>query len=261
MSSQVLDSDGSARRTGVIERLTQIIDVLDNADGPVPLEELSRATGLARSTASRLAQQMCELEWIATHPGGGYELSRRAKRLAARHTDRLDIRAAAAESLYELQQSSGGVVHLSVLDGSDVYYLDRLPGVAGQAVPSAVGARVPSYQTASGQALLSFMPNGWIAQWFSAASCPPEALDRLYNGLRDARSRGGVRAVPAEKHPLRLVNVAAPVMGPEGAVAAISVALEGSSLEKVIPNVLLASKHTSAELYPRWVAQSRRRRR
>ena len=47
-------------------------------------------------------------------------------------------------------------MHLAVLDGVDVVYLEKIAGGFGAAVPSRVGGRQPAHCTAVGKALLVF---------------------------------------------------------------------------------------------------------
>ena len=63
---------------------------------------------------------------------------------------------AAQPFLHELHRATGLVVHLAVLDGSDVVYLEKIAGGLGAAIPTRVGGRQPAHCTAVGKALLAF---------------------------------------------------------------------------------------------------------
>jgi len=249
------------RRSGVIERLTLVFDVVAYADGPVSLEEVVAQTGLPRSTAFRLLAQMVELRWLAAHPTGGYELSRRVRHTAMVRAGRVDIRAAAAEPLFDLHRQTGGVARLTVLEDAEVLYLDKIGGAAYSSVPSSVGARVPARFTVSGQSLLACQPPEWVATHYSSSTCTAEELSRLAAYLGEARTREGVRTMTPERHPLGMVNVSSPVLGPDGAVAAVSVVVPRGSAESLVPLVVLAARHTSEQLFPKWYARQRKRRR
>ena len=67
------------------------------------------------------------------------------------HQDRL-VRAA-APLLGELHRATGLVVHLAVLDGPDVVYLEK---IGDRAFPTRVGGRQPAHCTAVGKAILAY---------------------------------------------------------------------------------------------------------
>jgi DNA-binding IclR family transcriptional regulator len=100
-----------------------------------------------------------QLRWLRRQ-GRDYELGMRLVELGslAVHQDRLHR--AAQPFLHELHRATGLVVHLAVLDGVDVVYLEKIAGGFGAAVPSRVGGRQPAHCTAIGKALLAFSDPG-----------------------------------------------------------------------------------------------------
>jgi DNA-binding IclR family transcriptional regulator len=65
------------------------------------------------------------------------------------------MREAALPYLHGLSRRCGHTLHLAVLCGTDVLYLEKLDARATAASPSAVGARVPAHCTAAGKVLLA----------------------------------------------------------------------------------------------------------
>jgi DNA-binding IclR family transcriptional regulator len=136
--------------SAVIDRISLVLDAFDGP-GRLSLAQVVRRTGLPRSSAHR----MLELRWLRRH-GRDYELGMRLVELGslAVHQDRLH--SAAQPFLHELHRATGLVVHLAVLDGSDVVYLEKIAGGLGAAIPTRVGGRQPAHCTAVGKALLAF---------------------------------------------------------------------------------------------------------
>ncbi len=66
------------------------------------------------------------------------------------HQNRLHT--AAAPILQELHRVTGYVVHLGVLDGTDVLYLDKVGGRLAAELPTRVGSRYPARNSAIGKA-------------------------------------------------------------------------------------------------------------
>jgi IclR family transcriptional regulator, KDG regulon repressor len=72
--------------------------------------------------------------------------------------ERMDIKGAAARHLITLARATNESVHLSVLDGSEVVYIDKVDCTHAVRAYISVGERAPAFCTATGRAILSFLP-------------------------------------------------------------------------------------------------------
>src|SRR5690348_14642223 len=144
----------SATPTAVIDRISLVLDAFDGS-GRLTLAQIVRRTGLPRSSAHRMLERLVQLRWLR-RSGRDYELGMRLVELGslAVHQDRL-VRAAGPH-LAELHRATGLVVHLAVLDGPDVVYLDKVGDRMVGALPTRVGARQPAHCTAVGKAILAY---------------------------------------------------------------------------------------------------------
>src|ERR1700738_1638735 len=140
--------------SAVIDRVSLVLDAFDGP-GRLTLAQVVRRTGLPRSSAHRMLDRLVQLRWLR-RSGRDYELGMRLVELGslAVHQDRL-VRAA-APLLGELHRATGLVVHLAVLDGSDVVYLEKVGDRLIGAIPSRVGGRQPAHCTAVGKAILAY---------------------------------------------------------------------------------------------------------
>ena len=113
-----------ATPSAVIDRISLVLDAFDGP-GRLTLAQLVRRTGLPRSSAHRMLERLVQLRWLR-RSGRDYELGMRLVELGslAVHQDRL-VRAA-RPLLDELHRATGLVVHLAVLDGPDVVYLEKI---------------------------------------------------------------------------------------------------------------------------------------
>lgn len=243
------ESRGS--RPGVIARLTQILDVFLHGPDHLALEDIASLSGLPKSTTFRLLRQLVEMQWLE-HDHRGYRLGQRMQRIAARTVDHSGLRAAAANELNHLHVTTSAVVHLVVLDGSQVLYLDKVGGAASLSIPSRVGVRIPAHVAVSGLSLLSGLFPEQVDDLFTGTSLSELSLARLHGRLASVRNRNGV-AFTTHDMPNEIRAVAAPVVGPHGAVAAISAAIRGpdAQVEKFAPMVAYAAKRTARKLYSR----------
>jgi len=218
----------TATRVGVVERVTQILDAFADAPGHLLLEDVVRITRLPRSTAFRILGQLIDQGWI-NHGPRGYALGSRLPALSGRDQDQEEVRAAANEHLNALQVRTDAVVHLSVLEGGFVRYVDKVGGRAASSVPSRVGARLVATDTVSGRALLATLPPESVDRVLSEATgaqLTPQEQRRVHADLALVRTRGGI-ALQNAVGPRGITSVGAPVWHRRQPVAAVSLAWRG----------------------------------
>ncbi len=238
----------------MIDRMTLILESFDSR-GALTLEEVTCRSGLPRSTVHRILDQLVGRGWI-DHASFGYCLGARALGLGGSDTGHRRIREAAAPHLHELALQTGAVVHLTVLDGNEVLYLDKVGGQFASSVPSRVGGRFPAYATASGKAILAWLEPERVDALYGKRL--PPCTDRtigdnatLHQELNRIRKRRGVAFEREEAAPgIGCVGVA--LRGVDGPVAALSLAGDARStrLEWVAPIVADAARKITRTLFP-----------
>ena len=85
--------------------------------------------------------------------------------LAARQLAQLDVRKLAAPYMRTLADQTGETVHLSVLDGFDVVYVDKIDSPQPIRAYSMIGGRAPAYAVATGKALLAYQSDGYVERY------------------------------------------------------------------------------------------------
>jgi DNA-binding IclR family transcriptional regulator len=164
------------------------------------------------------------------------------------------LREAALPFLGDLYEATHETVHLAVLDGVEVVYLEKLQARGNRPLPSRLGGRMPAYCTGVGKALLAFSPpevlHGVVAHGLERRTphtiVMPGLLEREIEAVR---ARG--LAYEHEESTPGVACVASPVLGPDGrAVAAISIAGCTTSLDtaRVGPAVRTAALGLSRHL-------------
>lgn len=237
----------------MVERMTLILDAFPQRTSRLTLEEVARATHLPRSTAHRILDQLVRLQWL-DHTSFGYSLGRRSLQLGG-GDDATELRSAASPFLHSLMLRTGLTVHLAVLDGGQVCYLDKLGGRFATSVPSRVGGHAPAHSTALGKAMLAWLDPEDIEERVGAAmSRRTEStiidLDAFHQEMHRIRTRRGLSFEQGEcfEH---IGCVAAAVRAPEGPIAAISLVGDaGTQLQRVGPLVLDAARQISLALFP-----------
>src|SRR6187200_646239 len=205
--------------SAVIDRVSLVLDAFDGP-GRLTLAQIVRRAGLPRSSAHRMLERLVQLRWLR-RSGRDYELGMRLVELGslAVHQDRLHR--AAMPLLHELHRATGLVVHLAVLDGGDVVYLEKIGDRMVAAIPTRVGGRQPAHCTAVGKAILAFNDDAKVDLDVRKTKYSIGVCTQLTAELAKVRAHGV--AFEREESLPGFGCVAAPIGGPGEAVAAVSV--------------------------------------
>jgi DNA-binding IclR family transcriptional regulator len=118
---------------------------------------LATRAGIPKSTAHRLLNVLVACDYVR-RVGDRYCLTERIFEVGnqVRSCRPSGIRELAMPYLGDLFAQTRQTVHLAVLSGTDVLYLDKISGSDAARCPTSVGCRRPAYATALGKALLAF---------------------------------------------------------------------------------------------------------
>ncbi|WP_233237070.1 IclR family transcriptional regulator [Bordetella sp. LUAb4] len=167
-----------------------VLEAVTDVDAPPQtIDALAERVGLTRSNTHRTLQTLMHAGYVTkSDDGSGYRGGIRLFELAARQLGTLDVRRLATPYMRELADKTGETVHLSVLDGMDVVYIDKIDSPQPIRAYSMVGGRAPAYAVATGKALLAFQPEGYLeshAEGFDKhTSATLTSLPRLKDELR-----------------------------------------------------------------------------
>ncbi len=192
----------------------------------VRLSEASEHLGVAHSTAHRLMAMLAYHGFVRQEPGSrAYVAGPALVEIGLAAVRELDIRLHARPVLESLAASLGETVHLVVLEGGNVRYLDAVESPRALRVAARTGSALAANCTASGKALLAELSDAEVTAIFagrdalaaltgrSITSCA-----RLLAELRQVRARG--YAVNIEESEEGVASVAVAVRGPRGAPSA-----------------------------------------
>ncbi|GAA4482042.1 IclR family transcriptional regulator [Rhodococcus olei] len=193
--------------TSVLDRVSVILDAFDGP-GRLTLAQVVIRTGIPRASVHRFLENLVRMGWLR-RTNGYYQLGLRLFELGSLAVQQDRLHASAEATLHELHRVTGFVVHLGVLDGPDVVYLDKIGGRLAGAVPSRVGGRRDARTAALGKVLLAFShPES------TARAAPDPELQRVVDT--------GVAYENGDNTP-GFSCIAAPIGPAGGAVAAVSI--------------------------------------
>ncbi|MCJ0762568.1 IclR family transcriptional regulator [Variovorax terrae] len=203
----------------------QLLEVLASRDGTAGVSELALELGMGKSNVHRTLQALVELGYVVNEDSrGAYRASLKIWEVGARVIARLDVRRAASPAMQWLLEETRETVHLSVLDGDQVVYVDKLDSPEPVRAYSEIGGRAPAYCVATGKALLAWRdkppallrPAASPRQAFTPATLtdPAELVREL------ARIRAQGYAVNRGEWRASVWGVAAPIVDGTGQVVA-----------------------------------------
>lgn len=221
--------DGTTAAAPPVEGVDRALRTLDAvaAAGPagVALADLSATLGVHKTTVHRSLAALRHRDYVAQDPvTGRYALGPAAVALADRFFAEDDLPARLHGTLTALCAATDELVHLGVLSGVQVVYLDKVEPERPVRVWSAVGRRNWAATTALGRAMLAFRdtPDGALAGYVGAVE-PAGRVDaaRLATELADARRRG--YAVEQQENEPGIACLAVPLLRGSRPVAALSI--------------------------------------
>ncbi|MBX9710336.1 MAG: IclR family transcriptional regulator [Xanthobacteraceae bacterium] len=219
--------------TSVSERALLLLEIIAKADEPPTLNELVAAIELPKATTHRFIVLLEQLGFAQrTMDGKRYEIGYRLTSLAIdamRHSFQLAPRRMILSALVE---EIGETCNVTMLDGQQLIYLDRVESDWPLQIRLKIGSRVPLHCTASGKLFLSLAPPSLRRTLFSLSTLErhtartmtsPEELEIALEQIRKTRI-----GTDNEEFIDGMTAVAVPVMDSNGKICA-TVAVHGPS--------------------------------
>ncbi|MFG1879062.1 IclR family transcriptional regulator [Sphaerisporangium sp. NPDC049003] len=146
----------SGRKSSSVDKAFELIQaVSETGRAGITLGELARHAGVAVSTAHRYVTSLLELGVLDRDAAGSYHLGVTLVTLAGQYLEEDGLRAAARPYLVALVELSGETVHLGILAGNRIVYIDKVESAKSVRLVSRIGSRVPLHCTAMGKAVLA----------------------------------------------------------------------------------------------------------
>lgn len=143
---------------GVVGKVIQILERLDQAPGGLLLREIVTSTGINKSTAYRFLSHLESEGYVFRDSDGYYMVGPKLARLGSGATYQATLCRTSAAILEKLRTDTGETANLAVLDGSEMLYLSVFESLHTFRMVSEVGRRRPLYCTALGKAVLAHLP-------------------------------------------------------------------------------------------------------
>lgn len=141
-------------------RAIAILETIAGADGPLGLVDLMAATGLPKPTVHRITTLLTDAALVVREAEGKrFAPGPRLASLALASLTHTAWRTPRHAILKALVAEIGETCNLTLLDGTEVVYLDRVEAAWPLRLHFQTGSRVPAHCSASGKLLLSLLPS------------------------------------------------------------------------------------------------------
>ncbi len=187
---------------------------------------------MSKTTVHRLLATLQRRHFLTRDQATGlYRLGFRFVEMASLVLQDVELHRWAEPYLRRLSAESGETVDLSILNGSQVMYLNVVESPQRVKLAAAVGQRLPAFCTASGKALLAHLPEEKVKKVLREdlrryTEHTPTSIRQLLEDLRVTRERG--YAISDQEYEKDISAVAAPLFDAERRPIA-SIAIVGPS--------------------------------
>jgi IclR family transcriptional regulator, pca regulon regulatory protein len=243
-----------------LERGLSVIRCFDAENARLTLTEVAQRTGLTRATARRLLLTLDDLGYVSSN-GRFFSLTPRVLDIGYAYLSSLNIQQIAQPFLEALSERVNESVSVTVLDGSDIIYVARVPTKRIMTISLGLGSRLPAYCTSMGRVLLAELPPAELAAIVPARLEPRTehtitSRAELECVLAEVRRQGW--ALVDEELEVGLRSLAAPLRDASGrAVAAMNVSTHAGRTttdeihQQILPAVLAAARDIGEALAKR----------
>ena len=239
-------------------RAVQILDVL-SSDGERSVTEISKSLNFPKSSVHEIISTLLEEGILGKDTDRNrYSLGLKLFELGKQAQANLEISKVAIPSLRGLQEQLDETVHLTVLDGKEVLYIECFESTKRLRTYSVIGIRAPLHCTAVGKAILAHLDEEDVEDVIQSMGLPRFTENtitdrqRLNAEMRKVRDCGFATDDMEHEDGVRCVR--APVRNHTGkVVASISVSgpsqrMTSSRLEEIAPLVMERAAEISRRL-------------
>ncbi len=253
-----MPTEKSSSTVQTVKRISRILRSFTETEADLGVMQISRDTGLHKSTTSRLLSALHQEGFVEKNAETGkYRLGLGLVTLAGAVLERQNLRQAAQEYLRALAELTQETINISILDGDECINIETVRSPKSIRYAGQLGRRTPLHCTSTGKVLLTHLP--------------PEQRQELLSQSLDAYTQHTVTdpialrvalveicdqeyALSNEEFEQGLVAIAAPIRDLTGEViAALSISgptyrMNTDSIDAFIPPLIEAAQNISRQL-------------
>jgi IclR family transcriptional regulator, acetate operon repressor len=248
--------------SSAVARALAMLAHVARADGPVTLAALSEALRLPKASAHRIASHLERNGMLLREPRGRrYSIGQQFVSMAVSTLTHSAARGARRAILQALVDEIGETCNITMMDGANVIYVDRVEAHWPLRLNLQQGSRVPLHCTASGKLFLAHLRASARKRLIGALELERHTPNTITERAKLERELARIRAEKVgtdnEEFLAGLVAVAVPVLGPNKEICA-ALAVHGPTARLPlglalthVPKLRVAAKRLSAAMFDR----------
>lgn len=253
-------NSGNRYQIQSLVRGIKLLELLAQAGEPLTMSQLADQMKMNRTTAYRFLFTLESLNLVERDPESkAYRIAPNILKLGYGVFQTSDLWKTAHPYLVGAKQKYGETFNVSILDGNQILYIDRVKTQSILTINLEIGSKLPAYCTSMGRVLLAYLPQTEALTLISQTSWEkytPQTItspEQLLEILAQVRENGV--SVNRGELALELWSAAAPIRNRDGkVVAAVNMAVNALKHEEryveqvMIPAVLEVASQISNAL-------------
>ncbi len=255
------DHKSSDTKSGTLGKAMDVLELVVESEKPLRFTDILALSDQPRGTLHRQLSNLVTEGLLHLDDHQTYAPGLRLLKFAAKAWSGNTFRMIAEPHLRKLSEQTGETVHLGVLRGHEVIYLDKVEGRQNVRMHSQIGNASPCYCTGVGKAALAHLPQtalDQLLQELDFRAFTPKTLtgaEALRAELAQIRQTG--RAYDREEHENGICCLAAPIYSHDKRLlAGVSVTgpsyrIDENKLQQWAPHVASAAAAIMADMQTR----------
>lgn len=241
-----------------VERALDVLLCFTNQTPELSMTQISELVGINKSTVHRLLATLERKRFVERDNATGfYRPGIRLIQMAFLTLEHNDLRRIATPFLHNLCDQYHENVNLSILDDTEVVYMEVIESVQRVKLAASSGQRLPAFCTASGKAILAFQPVEDVKRILDRGmpKYTPNTIlseEAYLNNIQDARINGF--AISDQEFEEGINAIAAPIFNEKGKpIASVSIAGPAYRLTidralEIGPDLVIVTKQIAREV-------------
>lgn len=249
--------ESETERDPFVQSLARGLSILKTFDvdhSQMTLSQIASRTELSRAATRRFLLTLQHLGYVSVD-GRNFQLTAKVLDLGFGYLSSLSLPEIAQPHLELLASRIHESASASVLDGTDIVYVARVPISRIMSIRINIGTRMPAHATSMGRVLLSGLTSTELANYVSSIEMPrytPTTITTKSGLMKEiAKVRSNGYSIVDRELEYGLRSIAVPILSSsKRIVAAINVATSSQSntLESMKKNILVELKDTASKI-------------
>ena len=144
----------------------RLLETLALSEEPRGITDLASELKFTKSNVHRLLTTLHSQGYVRQNPPHStYELTTKIWALGSHVIHRMDLVKIARPAMTKLAEVTGETIHLSVLEDTDVVYVDKIESAHHIRAHTSVGMRAPAFTMATGKAMLAHKSDDYLERF------------------------------------------------------------------------------------------------